>query len=413
MVGNHVLRCMGTLMLAATVTVACAPGPANGTLSLSVSGLPDGVAAAVHVAGAGVALDLTAAGSVRLPAGTYTITVMPVVGAEAIAQTVYDGSAGAASVVVAVAETISVDISYARRPGTHRVWTSGGSGVHAFAPDAWDASGTVSPTSTLSLPPGWHDTQDIAFAPNGDLYTAAWTDGGIVRYTAADLDTHGAAPAGFVPVPGVSALAWHDGRLYAMRETSQALLRFDDPEAIVGDAVTVPDADIALTGYSGSGSSAGLAFDADGRLWMAFRQALVRLDDPTVPVGCTSATPNAVLALPTAAPRYALTYRDGALYTAPCGLGTIERFDGIDAATGVAAAVPTVANAVGMTCVVSIGMDASDRFWLGDARDVAGRFPDLDTLADGATVAPLVTIRHDLFLSAGSVAFHALGLGGP
>ena len=356
-------------------TVSCAPGPASGDLSLSVTGLPDGVAAGVQVAGSGIALDLMAAGSIRLPAATYPITVMPVLGTEAVARTVYDGVASSPSATVAAGETATIDVAYARRPGTNRVWTSGGSGVHGFAADAWEASGPVTPTVTLSLPPGLQSTQDLVVAPSGDLFTVAWTDGGILRYTAADLDTPAAAPAGFVPYPNVSALTWHEGRLYAMQ--------------------------------------AGLAFDADGRSWQAFRQALVRLEDPLAPIGSTSTAPDTVLTLITAAPRYVLTYRDGTLYTAPCGLGTVERFDDVDAAHGVATVAPTATIGVGLDCVVSIGVDASDRFWLADGRDVAGRYPDLGTLAEGATVDPLVTTQHGQFLSAGSLAFHARALGEP
>lgn len=395
-------------LLAAVLLVGCPSGPTTGTLAVFVNGLPAGVEASIRIAGGSIDTTVTASGTLQLPPGLYAVTVNPAFGNEAIARTVYDGSANA-TVSIALGATTDLQVEYERRPGTKRAWLGHSNGVYAFDADDWSATGTVSPVTTLAIPGDAATVQDIVIAPNGDLYTGTYSGTYLLRYAAEDLDTMGAQPAGTVTISGAPVgMAWHEGRLYVMTFLTQQILRFDTPQAIVGTAVTAPDATISVTGYTGTGATAGLAFDAQGRLWAAFGGALVRIDDPAAPAGIVSVSAGAAMTQPVNENRLVLTYRDGSLFTADCGSTAIQRYAAVDGASGVQAVPPTAVINVGLSCVTSIGFDASGRFWLSSNQNTAGRYAGLEAVGDGSTVAPIVTIDHGRFIDGGSLTFNAI-----
>ena len=394
-------------LLAAALLVGCPSGPTTGTLAVFVSGLPVGIDASIRIHGGTVDQTVTGTRTLQLAAGSYSVEVMPAFGNEAIARTVYDGISASSSVSVANGTTTDLEVDYERRPGTNRAWLGHSNGVRAFDAGEWSATGTVSPVTALALPDGSATAQDIVIAPNGDLYAGTYSGSRLLRYAADVLDTAGAQPTGTVDVTGNPVgLVWHEGRLYVMTYVTQQILRFDTPQAIVGTSVTSPDATISVTGFTGTGASAGLAFDSQGRLWAAFAGALVRIDDPTAPVGIVSVSADAALTQSVTENRLVLTYRDGSLFTAHCGATAIQRYDAVDVASGVQAVPPTAVISVGLSCVTSIGFDASGRFWLSSSNSSAGRYADLGEVGDGSTVAPIVTIDHGTFIDGGSLTFN-------
>jgi sugar lactone lactonase YvrE len=390
--------------LAALLVAGCATGPTTGTVAVSVSGLPVGVAPSLTFAGPQT-VDVAQGGSVQLSPGTYAVSVDSVLGGGDLVRALFDGTASATSIVVTAGATSNVDVTYAPRAGTPRIWM--GSSPSAYEPGPWSASGTVTPSLSLDDP---GTTEDIVFSPDGDLYVGTF-GGDVVRYAAEDLDTPGAAAAGTVSLPSSAVgLAWHDGRLYVMLFGSQQLVRFDDPSAIVGTDAVAPDATISVTGYSGTGASAALAFDDQGRLWLAFTSALVRIDDPASPAGSVSVTPDAALTQAASENRLALAYAGGALLTADCGSSSIQRYDGVDAASGTSATAPSATIDVGLSCPVWVGQDASDRFWIANNSGDVGRFSDLLGAGDGSVLVAAVTMDTAFSIDGGGLAFQVTDL---
>jgi hypothetical protein len=394
-------RLVAALAMLGVVLGACAPDRAPAQLVVLVSGLPSGVTAEVTVAGADLSQKLTDGAVLEVTPGTYTVTVGPAIGSEPIARTVYDGTPSASLVDVRASATVTVDVAYARRPGTGRAWIAGEDAVHAYDVSAWEASGAATPASWLSLPEGFGNPLGFAASPHGDLFVAlsgfmAPNGAGVARYAVSDLDTPGAAAAGVVPLPTTTTrVAWHDGRLYAMGHGHPVVYRFDDPDAIVGDAVTTPDAAMTVAGgYEIGGSAAGLAFDALGRLWIPLYQAMVRIDAPGAPEGTVDVVPDAALESVFGVV-IGFLYRDDALYLGHFESDRVLRFDGVDATAGVTQVTPSAIVAVDGFHVEVITVDASDRFWLAtfDPQRVA-RYPDLSALADGSSVPPIVAITH-------------------
>ena len=397
-----------SLVLAAAFAVllvaACATGPTVGTVAVSVSGLPTGIAPSLTLVGPET-VAITQGGSVDLSPGTYAVSVDSVLGEGDLVRALYEGTVSATSISIASGQTTNVDVTYAPRTSTPRIWM--GSSPSAYEPGPWSASGTVTPALSLDDP---GTSEDIVFSPSGDLYVGTF-EGAIVRYAADDLDTPGAAAAGTVTLPSAPVgLAWHAGRLYVMLFGNQQLVRFDDPSAIVGTDAVTPDATISVTGYSGTGSSAALAFDGDGRLWLAFTSALVRIDDPVSPTGSVSLTPDAALTQAGTENRLALAYIDGALITADCNSTEIQRYDSVDAASGTSATAPSATIDVGVFCPVWVGQDASDRYWIADNTGDVGRYSDLLSAGDGSALVAAVTIDTSFSIDGGGLAFQVTDL---
>jgi hypothetical protein len=373
------------------VLVGCTAAGA-GRLDVTVTGLPTGVVGAVTLVGP-VDASVTSTTTLDLPAGTYAVTVGAVSRSEMIALTVFDGSASA-TVTVRPGSTSTLDVAYARRPGTGRAWLPHGSGVAAYDVVTWNVSGTASPAVVLASPDGAASSWATVVSPRGDLYVAY--AGMIARYAVADLDTPGASPVGTAPVPGSPrSLAWSDGRLYVMRSDLRVIHRFDAPEAIVGGALSGADASLAFDGTSGCGPSAALAFDDLGRLWLPVCGDLVRLDSPHLPVGPATVEPDHKVPAPIGS-QYALLYHEGSLYTSGCVYpNVLFRYDDVDAASGVVATVIDLS--LTGTCLGSIALDAAGRFWITNSSG-ARRYSDVLATASGAstTVTPLVVVQHGL-----------------
>jgi sugar lactone lactonase YvrE len=384
--------------------------PTLGTLALVVTGLPTDVAASIRLVGPAGSYDFDAEGTSELEPGTYEVEAGTVLGMEPLARTRYEGTASSSSVSIVAGTETELTVDYEAAPGSHRIWLSAEFGPVAYDPSSWSAAGSPTPAVSLSLPAGWTIIEDLAFSDDGDLFTAAWT-GGVVRYDAADLDTDGAAPAGTVALAdNPNGVAWHDGRLYVMNWSTAVLLRFDAPEAIVGADAVGPDAVISVPGFTDAGVSAGLAFDDDGRLWVAFANGLVRINEPESPMGTVDVTPDAAMTQSGTENRLALTYLDDTLFTAACFSDEVQRYDGVDAVSGSVARAPTAVFTVDAPCVSEITQDAEGRFWLAHADDVAGRYPDLTAVADGATTSADRTITHGAFVDGGGLRFRSTTL---
>lgn len=107
-----------TIALLATALLAVACGsddddgpvaPANGTLSITVTGLPTGTNASIAVAGPGVSQTVTGTQSLTVPAGSYTITPANVT----VAGNTFRGTATPATATVTANTTTSVAVAYA------------------------------------------------------------------------------------------------------------------------------------------------------------------------------------------------------------------------------------------------------------------------------------------------------------
>jgi sugar lactone lactonase YvrE len=205
-------------------------------------------------------------------------------------------------------------------------------------------------------------------------------------------------------------VAWHDGRLYVMNWNTQVVLRFDAPEDIVGTDAVGPDAVVSVPGFTGEGLSGGLAFDDEGRLWIAFANGLVRIDEPEAPMGTVDVAPDAALTQTGPENRLTLAYFGGTLYTADCDTSEVQRYDAVDAAVGTTARDPSAVFTVGQPCTADIAKDAAGRYWIASSGEVAGRYPDLATVGDGSVLSADVTVTHGEFPDGGGIAFRMTSL---
>ena len=269
------------MVVVAVVVIACGGPPSpTGSLSITIAGLPAGVAAAVSVTGpGGFAKTVTASDVLEgLTIGRYTISASAVDDGHAIVPRVFDAQVSAPVLDVAADATETTTVTHAWRPLGGRGWIStfGGDGkvLYGFDRSDLEASGTPQPAVSISYAPQvW---EGIAFDGDGNVWVARWSSvASLVRFAAADLVASGA------PVPdvvidssdlavleGPLGLAFDaEGALWVSGYHSNTLVKYG-PAQLAASGSPAPQ--VVLSG-SGTTLAApcGLAIDSAGALWVA------------------------------------------------------------------------------------------------------------------------------------------------
>ncbi len=355
---------LSALMAAlALLLVACpSAGSPNGSLQLTIDGLPTGVDGAVTVTGAGgFSQRVTATATLaNLKPGIYVLAAEAVLTDAPVVSEAYDVTTPPPAKVEVIANmTASATTTYARRPGSGRLWKPllGDTLLFGFADAQLASSGTPTPDVTLIRTGGGND-QGVTFDGDGN----AWV-------TNSDLRT---------------------------------LSRYDAVE-LESDATLTPDVTIRTDGAS-LVRPVGLAFDVSGNLWITDLGAgQLQMFTPTQLASSGTPTPTVVVGT------------DGTSLQAPCGLafdaggnlwarnltvggGRAEKFTPTQLATsGTPTPQVTLASdGTSLTFSCGLAFDASGNMWAtgGDPSNRLEMFAS-GQLSTGGTPTPTVIIESD------------------
>ena len=256
---------------------ACA-SDGTGTVVIEVTGLPDGVAPDVTLAGAHD-YNLIEAGPLEgAEAGTYAVTAARVFDADPLVRTVFDATVTAPSFCLADGDSHTVKVDYVAIPSSNKLWmTSDMDAELAAYSSAAIAETGITDASVAIDGPG---STSIAFDRDGNLWAVGPTVGDdlIARFKAADLGESGTrTPDVHFQVPEISCSPavrniafdadgnlWLSGCAGIHRIASADLTGTDDKVA-----------DVVLDGLT---DNDGLAFDKDGNLWVGGGAKLLRYD---------------------------------------------------------------------------------------------------------------------------------------
>jgi len=265
---------VGALLVSATL-VACETSGTPASLQVVVLA-PADLTVAVRVTGpAGFERTLDASAVLDgLAPGTYAVAAPPARRVATVVDEVWDAAAPRVDVTLAAGASGQVDVTYAQRPGSGRMWVAvyGEQKIVAFTPTQIAAGGS-DPTPDVAVGFGVpRNPYALAFDGNGNAWVGMNGDAGVWKIAAADLTSSGTpTPAAVLDVDGidVNGLAFGpDGDLWVASST--AISGFS---AATLSAATAAGAapDVVLNGTATHPLSfpQALAFDADGHLWVA------------------------------------------------------------------------------------------------------------------------------------------------
>ncbi len=260
------------------------PTGGRGSLDLAVTGLPEGVAAAITLRGPEGAERTATGGGVLsdLESGPWTVSGDPVAAPGGRVRRAFD-VAEPVEVCVPSDEGTTASIRYADIPTSARLWTVAQSSAGrflSFAESALGATATVSPSSaSFARPEVAGHNGGVAFDKRGNLW-AADASGSVKRIPAAALGASGTAEADIVltgfggGIPGPTHLAFdRDGNLWVSLGAAKKVVRLAPDQLVVSGA---PTAAIELS--TGDEAPGPLAFDSDGNLWVGTTARLHRFD---------------------------------------------------------------------------------------------------------------------------------------
>lgn len=261
--------------------------PSTGSVAVTITPPPSGLSAQVTVwaPNTNYSSTLSSTGVVSgLPAGKYDVTANPVGLANPIVTTIYAATVTGSPASVTVNDTAKASVVYSMQPGTGGLWVaSSGSaqGLDRYSSAQLGASATA--TSTTSLGTGDPRPFGVAVDNNGDLWVALSHGNIIAEYTFGQLSASNptATPAftldgngGALNQPaGIAFDA--NGNLWVANAGANTVVEFSAAQLAPGAVLTVgptgkPVPFITIAASAGSlDGPLGIAFDFNNNLWVA------------------------------------------------------------------------------------------------------------------------------------------------
>jgi streptogramin lyase len=281
LVSGLLAACGGTTAGGGGDTTCLASG--TGVLELLVAGLPQGVPSVLTVTGPSGTQTLQGGGTLQLAGGSYTVRGGPVAQDDPMVRKAFAPTPASSTVCVRDGQSSSATVSYTQIPSSHKLWTGSAPGGTAplvgFAPAVLGSSG--SPAATVAAVT--RGTGGFTFDREGNLWVVGGTtvDPPLLRYPASALGASGTKAhdvaldsavfgGGF---PRATVVAFDaSGNLWANVVWARKLVRFT-PEQLAASGMPVPAVEI-----SNLEGPAAIAFDASGNLWTTSHGRVVRFD---------------------------------------------------------------------------------------------------------------------------------------
>jgi len=366
-----------TWFLALTLSAllaACSSAPLTGSLAVTLTGLPGGMAGSVLVTGPnGYSQTITTTTTLSVTPGSYSVTVSAVRGNDSIVPPVYDGNAAPTTATVTAGSTTPMAVTYALRPGSGMLWIPlWGDSFEAVGYARSQLLTSGSPTPDVSLAGTTNLGEGIAFDGEGNMWVSDM-GGYLYRYDAASLASSGApTPAVTIDATAYGSLAGlafdASGNLWTADFMGNRVLGYSPAQLAVSGA---PAAAVVISTNSGSLTwPVGIAFDAGGNLWVSnlFANTVVRFSSAQLAV-TGSPVPTATLSASggSLAEPYQLAFdADGNLWVSNISTpNTVVRFDAAQlAGSGSPTPAATIAGSSLGVGIAGIAFDASGALWV-------------------------------------------------
>jgi sugar lactone lactonase YvrE len=260
------------------VLTACGGAPQTGSLLVVVSGLPVGVDAAITVTGpGGYSVDVSGSQALTgLVPGSYAIEARRVHGSGAIVPPAFAVADAPTSVTVPANDAAEAVVTYAAAPGSGRLWVSSDGADVLLGFDAADVveSGTPDPAAAIAQTDHSGTRSGVAVDRDGNIWVAYAFESLVAMYASADLGSGGAVAPAVLLAPNAGsldqpvALAFDAaGGLWVSNRNGDGLSYFA-PEQLTESGDPQPATTIdTVTGTLLEPT--GIAFDHDGTLWVA------------------------------------------------------------------------------------------------------------------------------------------------
>jgi sugar lactone lactonase YvrE len=410
------------------------PPPGSGRLAVTITA-PAGVTPSVTVSGpAGYHQTLTVTQTLTgLAPGSYTVAAGPVLVPHPIVATVYDATITGGTASVTNGTTATATASYAVRPGTGALWVGsavGGLGSYkstllAYSATQLAASTSAAPAIALAenaVPAA------AAFDAGGTLWAAMNHDdqvvnvGTVIGFGAWQLQQATSLPYPVTPMVTLTVTSGSreflqgiavdaGGSVWVTNYTASAIAEFT-PSQFSNPESPTPAAAVTLSATSGSLSGpAGLAFDANGNLWVAnaISNTVVQFTASQL-AASGSPTPAATLGATSGSldRPFALAFdARGNLWVANANASTVVEFTATQlAASGSPTPAVTLSAANGsLSSPSGLAFDASGDLWV--ANDISGTVVEFGAsqLAASGAPAPIVTLSGSALSGLHRLAF--------
>jgi streptogramin lyase len=249
----------------------------NGSLTVTLSGLPPGANGKVHVTGPSTDTHLTGSQTLSVPAGTYAIAADITTVADPRVRFAFLGTPDNAAPKICKGATTTVAVQYAQIPTSNSLWWSNqnaATSLDGFTSAALSASSSPAATIPSTTP----SSGSLAFDRLGNVWQVDGIAGseGIERFPAGAFAAGGTKTPDIVVstplfrggTPGPTYLAFDPaGNLWVSVNYASEVVRLD--AAMLGASAEVSPS-VIISGFSGP-----LAFDASGNLWIGAADHLV------------------------------------------------------------------------------------------------------------------------------------------
>lgn len=372
------------------------PEGGRGTLTVELSGVPEGVTPDVALHGPAGHREVVATTTLSdFDSGEYALMLGNVAAPGGRVRLAYAPVADPETVCVLDGQTATVRITYAPIPTSGRLWSGntngsarGGSELFSLGRDALGATGTVtvhSPTVSITRASG------LAFDEDGNLWVA---DGSrVLMFRAGDVS--GASAPAAISLTGATfsgtgarGLAFDaNGSLWVSLENAKRIVRINGSEISESGE---PGASIAIS-TTGSAGPTGLAFAPDGALWVAVGDSVIRYSANQLgAAGATSPSATIIAGGGTYNDASGLAFdAAGNLWVAYAASGKVARFS----AAEVAGSGGTITPAVVLSATVSghgMAFDEEGGLWVAITQGQIGRYAPSQLAASGSAAPEIV-----------------------